>query len=154
MFSAFHMYYLCSLYQFRQNRWFYTTYSKKSWILYLKYILVVNHLRKLIASFSHTHTHASFSYLFALHLPPFPPLTHPCARPLTRDKPCPCPPLTPAVEVGVVVEGPSAPQKPEWLRAAHIHWGNKRSLCQEGRGGARERGAREIRTLHGPTYYL
>jgi len=51
--------------------------------------------------------------------------------------------------------GPSAPQKPEWLRAAHIHWGNKRSLCKEGRGGGRKRerkGARE--RLDGPTYYL
>lgn len=89
--------------------------------------------------FTHPYACSNSLIFFALSLPlPLPPLTHPCARPLTRDKPCPCPPLTSAEEGGGA-EGPSAPQKPEWLRAAHIHWGNKRSLCQEGRGGGRER---------------
>lgn len=106
-------------------------------------ILRITHTNILL----HFHTpictlHALISVLtVSLHLSPLPPLlTHPCARPLTRDKPCPCPPLTPAEEEKEGGEGPSAPQKPEWLRAAHIHWGNKRSLCQEGRVGGSERG--------------
>ena len=72
----------------------------------------------------------------------------PYACRLTRDKPCPCPPLTPAEEEKEGgLGGPSAPQKPEWLRAAHIHLGNKRSLCQEGRGGGREGQRRDRKTI-------
>lgn len=81
-----------------------------------------------------------YKYFFWIHFPslplhtstsPFNPLCLP-----TEDKPCPCPPLTPSR--GGEGRAPSVPQKPEWLRAASIHWGNKRSLCQKERGGRRE----------------
>lgn len=106
-----------------------------------QYKLVLNHLCRHIALFSHTHPHAPGSYLFALspHLSPFPPLTHPCARPLTRDKPLP--PFDPGRREGG--GGPLSPTK-AWMAQGSAHSLGEQEIFVPGGEGWREKeGGRE-----------
>lgn len=95
--------------------------------------LVINHLLKHIAPFSHTHTHAPFSYLSTLSLPSFNPvLAH---YPGISPAPAPLWPQQRRRRGG----GPLSPTK-AWMAQGNAHSPGEQEIFVPGGEGWRQRG--------------